>query len=102
MVFISSMAGGAGLQRFHFPVLAQFVPVYPLLARGFLRIAAPLEIQVRDPVEWPQFRGRIAVAIQAESHAQGLIVINLLHLVNLSVTFHATDATVDVDRMIEI
>ena len=48
------------------------------------------------------FGGRIAMAIQTECHAERLGVINLIHLVDAAVAFHATDAAIHVDGVIEI
>ena len=42
------------------------------------------------------------MAIEAETHAQGLGLTNLIHLVDPSVTFHTTDAAGDMDGMVEI
>ena len=42
------------------------------------------------------------MAIQAERHAQRLRVIHLIHLVDLPVALHATDAPVHVHRVVEI
>ena len=42
------------------------------------------------------------MTIETEGHAEGLGVGDFLHLVDLTVTFEATDTAVDVDRMVEI
>ena len=41
------------------------------------------------------------MAIQAKGHAQRLIVVNLVHLVDRSVAFDAADAAVHVDEWLK-
>ena len=66
------------------------------------RVVAPFPVQIRDLVQRAQLGRRVAVAIQAKGHAQRLHLIDLVHLVDLAVALHATDAAVDVDRVVEI
>src|SRR5881396_3477316 len=74
-----------------------------LPSRSFLRrIAGRCPIQIRNFIRRTQLRGGIPVAIQAESHAQGLVMINFIHLIDLPVAFDATDPPIHMDRMIEI
>src|SRR3954454_13751766 len=68
----------------------------------FLRVIAPLPSKVRDFVGRANLGGRIAMAIQAEGHAERLGVVNFIHLVDLRMALNATDAAVDVNGMIEI
>ena len=65
-------------------------------------IGVPLPIQIRDFVLWTNFRGGIAMTIQTKRHAQGLIMVNLFHLVDRAMAFDATDAAINVHRMVEI
>ena len=44
----------------------------------------------------------MTVAFQTEGHAERFGVVNLVHLINAPVTFHATDAARDVDGVVEI
>lgn len=58
--------------------------------------------QVGDLVLRPQLQFGVAMALETEGHAEGLGVINLVHLVDPAVAFDATDAPVDVDGVVEI
>ena len=74
-----------------------------LQAGIFLRVlVVPLPIQVGDLIGWAHFGSRIAMAIKAESHAKGLIMIDFLHFVNRAVTFDTAYPAIDVDRMVEV
>ena len=42
------------------------------------------------------------MAIQTETHAQRFGMVNLVHLINATVTFHAAESAGDVHRMVEI
>ena len=61
-----------------------------------------LPIQVGDFIQRPEARGGVAMAVQAKRHAQRLGMIDLVHVIDLPVAFHATDAAVDMDGMVEI
>src|SRR6266516_3259328 len=99
--FCSSVTGGTALQRLNVPFMNEPIPVLLLHLNGDLRIIVPLPVQVGNPVGRPHARGGIAMAIEAEGHAERLGVINLVHLVDLAVALDATDAAVHVDRVVE-
>ena len=61
-----------------------------------------IPIQLRDLVLRPQVRRGIAMAIQAEGHAQWFGVINLFHLVDLAMAMHATDPAIHMHGVIEV
>ena len=67
---------------------------------GIVRV--PLPIQIGDFILGTHLRGWIAMAIEAERHAERLIVVNLFHFVDRTMTFNAADAAIDVDRVVEI
>jgi len=96
------MAGRTILQRLDFPIVHEGFAFHFLLLRVLFRVVAPFPVQIGDFFRRAQLRGGISVAIEAESHAKRLIVINLLHLVDLAVALHATDATIYVNGVIEI
>jgi hypothetical protein len=73
-----------------------------LEAGGFLGIIAPLPVQVRDFVQRPDFSFRITMAIQTESHAKRLKMIDFIHFIDRPVALHTTDPPVHVDRVVEI
>ena len=98
----SSMARGAGLQGLDYPAVNEFFAVQFLLRRILFGIVAPLPIQVRDLVQRAEFGGGIAMAIEAEGHAQRLVMIDFLHLVDGAMALDAANASIHVDRMVEI
>src|ERR1039458_6887767 len=98
----SSVAGRTALQRFDFPVVDKGSAVGPLHLHGHGRIGAPLPAQIRDLVHRPDERRRLAMAIEAETHAERFGVRNLVHPVNTPVAGYATDAASDVNRVVEI
>src|SRR4051812_25715399 len=67
-----------------------------------LRVIAPLPIQVGDFVRRANLGGGITMAIKAECHAEWLGVVNFIHLIDLGMAFDATNAAVDVDRVVEV
>src|SRR2546425_6249535 len=90
--FCSSVTGGAALQRLDLPIVDEFLAVLFLQLSGDLRILVPLPVQVGDLVGRPHPRGGIAMAIQAERHAERFGVIHLVHRVDRTMAFDATDA----------
>ena len=74
--------------------------------RIYRRSASAVErrssVQVGNLVRRTHARGGIAMAVQAEAHAQRFGVIDLVHLVDRAMALDATDAAVDVDGMVEI
>src|SRR5436309_4428456 len=92
--FCSSVTGGTALQRLDLPILDEFLAVLFLHLSGDLRIIVPLPVQVGNLVGWPHARGGIAMAIEAEGHAERFGVINLIHLVDRAVALDATDAAI--------
>src|ERR1035441_6235561 len=100
--YFSSVTGRAALQRFDFPIVNELLAVHILQSFGLDRIGAPLPAEARDLVRRADGGGGIAMAVEAKAHAERFFVAHLVHLVNAPVTFHATDATPDVDRMVEI
>src|SRR2546422_11163544 len=100
--FCSSMTCGTTLQRLKFPLLHELFPVLLLHFSGNLRVVVPLPVQVGDLVGRTHPRGGIAMAIEAESHAQRFGMVNLVHLVDLAMALDTTDAAVHVDGMVEI
>jgi len=91
------MTGGTGLHRFDLPFAHGFFAELKLR-----RLGGRFPRQVGDLVLGPQLQFRMTMAFQAEGHAERFGVINLIHLVNAPVTFHAADAAVDVNRVIKI
>ena len=65
-------------------------------------VVAPSPIQVRDFVQGANLAGGVSMAFQTKRHAKRLCVIYLVHFVNRAVAFHAADAPIDVNGMIEI
>src|SRR5438270_5285586 len=100
--FCSSVTGGTTLQRLNLPIVHELFAVLFLHFSGNLRVVVPLPVQVGDLVGRTHPRGGIAMAIEAESHAQRFGMINLVHLVDLAMALDTTDAAVDVDGMVEI
>jgi hypothetical protein len=96
------VARRAALQRFHAHVFHQFLAFDRLQIRGFNTVRAPRPAEVGDFISRTNVVGGRAMAIKAETHAQWFCVINRVHFINASVTFHATDATRDVNGVIEI
>src|ERR1044071_1791763 len=88
----SSMASGAGLEGFDVPLRNIICSFEHLLPRVLFRVVAPFPIQICNLIRRPDFGGGIAMAFQAETHAQRLILMDLLHLVDRSMTLDATDA----------
>lgn len=80
----------------------EFFALGALRLRGDVRVIAPFPIQIRDLLRRPDLRGRIAMAIEAERHAERLGVLDFVHLVDLAVTLDTTDAAVHMDGVIEI
>src|ERR1039457_811332 len=100
--YFSSVTGRAALQRFDFPIVNELLAVHILQSFGFDRIGAPLPAEARDLVRRTDGGGGIAMAVEAESHAEGFVVAHFVHLVNAPVTFHATESARDVDGVVEI
>ena len=71
-------------------------------ARIFLRVLAPFPIQVRHLIHRPNLRRRVSMAIQTKRHRKRLRLINLLHLVDLPMAFHATEPAINMHRVVEI
>jgi len=90
------------LQGLDPPVVYELLAVHCLQARGFEGIGAPLPIQFRDLVGRADGRRRVAMAIQAKTHAQRLGVPHFLHLIHPPMAGHATDAAGDMDRVVKI
>ena len=92
-----SVTGRAALQRFHFPVVNELLPVDVLQTRGLIGIGAPLPVELRDFVRRTNLRRRVAMAVEAETHAQRFVMAHFIHLVNATVAFRATDAAINVN-----
>jgi len=71
----------------------------PFIVTGHLTRAP---IQIRDLIQRAQVRGRSAMAVQAETHAERLCVSNDFHLVDLAVALIAGNTAADVDGVVEI
>ena len=68
------------------------------LALRFLRgRIGPLPSEIGDFIDWPQIGAWIAMAIEAERHAERFRVINFVHLIDFTVAMNATDAAVYMD-----
>jgi hypothetical protein len=61
-----------------------------------------LPIQVKDLIDWTQIIFGMAVTIQAPAHGERLFLVNHIHVVHLAVAAYATDAAIDVHRVVEI
>lgn len=83
----------------------QFQLVTQSLAQGesifFARIAG-FPGHVGDLVEWAEVGFRIAMAIEAPGHAEGLFVFDYFHLIDPAMAGDATNTTVDVCGVIEV
>ena len=90
------------MQRFHLPVVNELFPVHFLQFFSFGGIGTPLPAQIGDFIHGTDGRRRVAMAIEAETHAERFIVAHLVHLIHAPMTFQATHAAPDVDRMAEI
>ena len=77
----------------HIPVLHQRVSV---------KILRPLPIQIRNVLGRADVLARVAMAVQAEGHAQRLQLPDLIEFVHLPMAMHATDPAIYVDRVIEV
>lgn len=76
-----------------------------MLAKGFPQrglIFRLLVVHVRHFFARPEVRLRVAVAVQAPAHAQGLRLVDVGHRVDAAVTRLASDARVDVSRVVEV
>ena len=90
------------MERLHAPIMDKFFAVGFLHSIGDDGVGAPLPAEIINLGRRTDIRGRIAMAIQAKAHAQGLGVINLVHLIHTPVTGHAAEPAGDMHRMIEI
>ena len=79
------------------------VPVVHELGSLSLReIFGRLPIQIRDFLGRADVFAGVAMAIQAEGHAQRLQLAHFVELIDLPVAMHATDPSIHVDRVVEI
>ena len=91
------MAPLAGLRRVNVPLFLK------LQTDLLLRLtAAGFPIQVKDLIDRTQIIFRMPVAVQAPPHRKRFFLVNNVHVVDLTVATHATDAAINVYRMIEI
>lgn len=58
--------------------------------------------KVGDLVDRAQFHLRLAMAFEAERHAERFCVVNFFHLIDAAMAFNTADAAIHVDGMIEI
>jgi len=70
------------------------------LALFFRRFWRP--VKIRDFLNRAKFGLGMAMAIQAEGHAQWLVMVNLIHFVDWPVALNATDAAVHMNGMVEV
>ena len=101
-MFSSSVTRGAGLERFDAPFFHELFAMQLLQALVFFGVLAPFPVQIGDVLRRTDLGGRITMAIQAERHAQRLKMINFIHFVDRTMTFHAANPSVHVHGMIEI
>ena len=80
----------------NFPIMDHFFSHFQLL---LLTIRHPVE--VKNFIHWTNKRFGVAVAIQAKFHTVGFGMVNSFHLVHLTMTLEATNATIDMNGMIE-
>lgn len=59
-------------------------------------------VELRDKLFWSKMRVRVSVTFNTPSHRQGLVLVNLFHLVDATMTGDARDTRIDVSRVIEI
>jgi len=100
--YFSSVTGRAALQRFHFPIVNELFPVHILQMFRFGGVGAPLPVEFRDFIRRADGGGGIAMAIQAETHAQGFGMAHFIHLIHAAMTFQTAKTASDVDGMVEI
>ena len=81
----------------HIPVVDEFFPQLPLggAGRGF-------PVEVGDLIQRAKVILRSAMALETPAHAVGFGMVDDFHVIHLSVTGHATDAPVHVNRMVEV
>ena len=91
------MATLAGLRWANVPLLLEFKP--DLLLRLSL---TRLPVQVKDLTDRPQIIFGMSMAVQAPTHRKRFLLVNNVHVIHLTVAADATDAAIDVHRMIEI
>src|SRR5687767_12132094 len=96
------MAGGAIIQGLNLPVRNVLLAPFLLLLRGELRVRIPFPIKISDFVRRPDMHRRVAMAIEAKSHVKWLRLGDFLHFIDLAMTLDTTDATRDMDGMIEV
>ena len=90
------------MHGFDFPVVGEFLSVNLLHLRGLQGIRTPLPIKIGDFLRRTKMGGGVAMTVKAEGHAEGLGLVNFVHVVDVAVAFHATDAAVYVDGVVEI
>src|SRR6478609_8867825 len=74
-----------------------------LLAELFAELGARLgPSHVGDLFDRPQVRLWIAMAVQAPAHAERLVLVDLFHLIDPTVTAHAADAAGHVGAVVEV
>ena len=61
-----------------------------------------LPVEIHDFIQGTQMVLGIPVALKTPAHAQRLIVVDDVHFIHATMTTNATDAAVDVQRMIEV
>jgi hypothetical protein len=91
------VAAGATLRRLDIPIVDE---LQTGLRTGFAGDCGRIEIV--DVFQVTDSRLRIAVALQAKCHAEGLLVRYDFHFVNLAVALNAADATINVSRVIKV
>jgi hypothetical protein len=63
---------------------------------------ARVPTKVKNVFDWTDGIFRVAVAVQTESHAVGLGMLNSLHLINPAMAFNAAYTTVNVGGVVKI
>ena len=77
----------------HVPVLDQIIAI---------ETCRPLPIQIEHFLWWPDVFAGIAMAIEAEGHAQRLHLPNFIELMNFTMAMDAADTPIHMDGVIEI
>ena len=90
------MACGAVLQLLNSPFLESVRE--PTLRQVLVWIP----VQIGNLVWRPQIRRRVAMALKAESHAERLRLLHLVHLMDLAMAMDAANSTIHVHGMVEV
>ena len=91
------MTTGAILRRVNIPLLLQ------LGSNLLLRLTAGgFPIEIKNLIDRAQVFFRVSMAIQAPTHGQWFMLIHDIHMIDVAVTTDTTNASINVNRVIEV